>query len=95
MTALPGDPAAASPLGFAPHTSGLLVPESVARRREVWTREDWKVVNRAAKVLNDRHVGTLMRCRVPECPSPVLEATRELDGGLLLRCGCTDRHFRQ
>lgn len=89
-----GAPSSASPLGFAPHTSGLLVPETVARRREVWTRDDWKTVNRAAKILNDRAVSTLMRCRVPACPDPVLEASRQDGGELWLRCGCTDRVFR-
>lgn len=80
-----------TPAGFAPHSSGLLVPEPVARRREVWPRDEWKQVDRAAKVLNAHQVATLMRCGAPGCPDRDLEAQHRPDGSLALRCGCTER----
>lgn len=79
-----------APAGYAPHTSGLLVPEAVARTRVVWTRDEWKLIDRAAKVLRERGVATLMRCNEPGCPQRVLEAV-QLPGVLVLQCGCTDR----
>lgn len=80
-----------TPAGFAPHASGLLVPEPVARRREVWPRDEWKQVDRAAKVLNGHAIAVLMKCGIPGCPDPNLEARPNPDGTLALRCGCTER----
>lgn len=80
-----------TPAGFSPHTSGLLVPDAVARRREVWPRDEWKQVDRAAKVLNGHQIAVLMKCSTPGCPDPDLEAQQRHDGTLALRCGCTER----
>lgn len=80
-----------APAGFSPHTSGLFVPDEVARRREVWPRDEWKQVDRAARVLNGHQIAVLMKCGIPGCPEPALEAQQRHDGALALRCGCTER----
>lgn len=81
------------PHGFSPHTSGLLVPEHAARTRQVWTKDDAKILTRAAKLLNARGVSHQMRCANTSCPDPQLTEVRLAGRDVVLRCGCTDRHF--
>lgn len=77
--------------GYASHASGLLVPEAVARRRVVLPRSEWKQIDRAARVLNQHEIATIMRCGREGCPQPILSPVRRHDGSVVLRCGCTDR----
>lgn len=71
--------------------SGLLVPEEQVRNRQVWTRDEWKQMNRASGILNGHGVAVLMRCSRPDCPDSMLRPERLADGSSVLRCGCTDR----
>ena len=78
--------------GFATHEgSGLLVPEELKRQREVWTREDWMILERATKLLMSRGLDLLLRCPEPGCIETPIERMRNLDGGITLRCPHKDR----
>lgn len=75
------------------HASGLFVPaDALPRRREVWPREDWKHVDRAAKLLNERQTRVTVVCGREGCPAPTLVA-HSWPGSTVLRCGCTDREL--
>ena len=80
-----------SPAGFAPHPSGLLVPEELKRAREVWGWDEWKVVERATKFLTGRKVALFFGCHRPACQRTPIERIPNLDGGFTLRCQHLDR----
>ncbi len=80
-----------SPAGFAPHPSGLIVPAAVAKRREVWTRDEWKTIDRAAGHLAAHRVTLGMRCVAEDCPAPRMAPELAPSGDLMLICGCTER----
>lgn len=71
--------------------SGLLVPEAQVRNRQVWSRDEWKQVDRASRLLRGHGVAVLMRCNRPACPDSMLTPATLADGSSVLRCGCTDR----
>ena len=77
--------------GFARHASGLFVPDEVARPREVWTRDEWRVLERATTLLTARNILLYLRCALPACAEAPLERRRNPDGGLTLRCAHLDR----
>ena len=82
----------AHPLGgFATHPSGLLVPEELKRERESWTYQDWKVLERATRLLSSRGLNLWLGCLDERCQSTPLERIRNLDGGVTLRCAHKDR----
>lgn len=98
-------PAPAAPAarvqGFREHASGLIVPDEVSRTREVWTFEEWRVIERATQLLNSRGLDFFLRCgpctaraAAAHTPPPILERRRRADGALTLRCDCTEREFR-
>lgn len=79
-------------MGFAPHAaSGLLVPGELQREREVWTREDWTILERATKLLSSRGLELYLGCPQDTCREKPLERMRNLDGGITLRCEHKDR----
>lgn len=80
------------PHGFKPHASGLLVPEPISREREVWTRDEYKTINRALKLLASRKVEVFLGC--PQCKAAPIEKIKRNDGGLTLRCAHKDREFQ-
>lgn len=75
-------------------SSGLLVPEEVSRERQVWTRDEWKVLDRCGKLLKSRGLQMLMYCEAtPECKAqPTLQKIKQPDG-FILRCAHADRLF--
>ena len=77
--------------------SGLIIPvHAIVKTREVWPREDAKVIQRAGKILLQRGVQWGLIC-------PTCNAAKKKDGGLLvpsvdphtnellLSCSCTVR----
>lgn len=63
----------------------LLVPASLEREREVWTRDDWKAVDRAAKVLKARGVKVVLTCE--QCQvNGTLTMAADPTGDLTLSC---------
>jgi hypothetical protein len=65
------------------------------RNREVWIYDDWRLFDRACKVVRKHGDRLLLKCGAELCPSPniVLEADASAERGAVLRCGCTDRVF--
>lgn len=78
---------------FARHASGLMVPAEYSREREVWTKDELKVIDRAAKLLASRKVVMLLGCDHPDCRKTPIERIRRIDGGITLRCNHRDREF--
>ena len=79
--------------GVRQSASGLWVPEELSREREVWTRDEARLLERATKLLESRGVALYLRCTHPDCATVPIERLRAADGGLLLRCGHRDRHL--
>ena len=78
--------------GFARHDgSGLFVPEELKRAREVWTYDEWRVLERATKLLDSRGMQVYFGCPEPQCRERPMERIRNLDGGITLRCAHKDR----
>lgn len=81
----------AAPAGFRENVTGLLVPEELSREREVWTRDEWRTLERAMKLLERRQIHVFMRCNRPACQKTPMERLRNPDGGITLRCQHRDR----
>jgi hypothetical protein len=79
--------------GFREHASGLLVPEEQSRAREVWGRDEWKLLERVTKLLATRGLELFIGCTEPGCGKAPLERVRRPDGGITLRCEHKDRDF--
>jgi len=77
---------------YRQHDSGLYVPEAIARRRQVWTRTEWKLYERALSLFAVQGLAVKMQCNEPRCDDRAI--VKLLDGdNPVLRCGCSDRVF--
>ena len=52
-------------MAFREHASGLLVPEEVSRERQVWTKDEWKAINRVTTLLESRGMRLQFTCDAP------------------------------
>lgn len=77
--------------GFRTHASGLIVPEEHSRQREVFTRDEVRLIERAVKLLASRSVAVFFGCEEDTCRKSPIERIRHSDGGLILRCNHKDR----
>ena len=84
-----------TPHGFRPAASGLLVPEALSRARQVWTRDESRLIDRATALLQSRGLQLQIRCAKPSCPSAKLERLQRPGGEYALECGCTTRVFQR
>lgn len=80
----------AATTGFRKAGSGLLVPAGMARPREVWTADERKVMDRAAKLALLHGIKLTLRCVRDGCRG-ALERTQDAMGQDVLRCECRDR----
>jgi hypothetical protein len=80
--------------GYRQHASGLLVPPDISREREVWTRDEWKVLERAAQLLKAKGVDLFLGCPEPDCKGAPMTRVRRNDGAITLRCAHKDREFQ-
>lgn len=82
VTGLPNAPNVASQVG-------------AQRVREVWTREEWALFNRASKLMGDHGVKQRLVCGLEQCPDKAIRIHPDASApmGAVLRCGCTDRVF--
>lgn len=71
------------------------IPEPNTRQRTVWTRDEKKLLDRLAKVFNMHGDKLQLRCGNPVCPDTRMTLAQDATspGGMVLRCGCTDRVF--
>lgn len=77
--------------GFRQGPSGLLVPESLERERQLWTRDEWRLLERATKMLKSHGLTLQLQCDRPSCHVRPIEGSRLPDGGFRLRCDHADR----
>jgi len=66
------------------------------RTRDVWTKADRKLLDRVARMLGEHGVSFALKCANQTCPDRQLKTASDSSapGGVVLRCGCTDRHFQ-
>lgn len=81
--------------GYREHVSGLLVPEDVSRARQVWTADEWRLLDRAMTLLGGHMVAVRLACGSSGCSDRTLTRVPTPDGGYVLRCACTDRVFQR
>lgn len=86
---------AANGNGYLERSSGLLVPVDAGRTREVWTKADWKLLNKAGAFLASRGMAFHLVCLSSECKGVNLEQARDTAGRTSLRCKCKDRVFEK
>ena len=84
-----------TPPPFRQHASGLYVPEDVSRAREVWTREELRLVDRATKLLTSRGMAVMFACTDTKCENVKIERVQGLAGDYILRCAHKDRVFQR
>lgn len=85
-------PRAPVPPGFRPSVeSGLVLPEPLSRERQVWTKDEWRLLERATAMLHRHGVTLFMRCDADTCQEAPLEPMRLADGSFQLRCAHMDR----
>ena len=81
--------------GLTRRPSGLLVPEAVARTREVWLREEGKLLRRLHKLLTSHGVKAVLLCAEPACREhPAIVSEVGEDGTTVMVCGCKRREVR-
>jgi hypothetical protein len=73
--------------------SGLILPEDISRTRDVWTRDEYRLLDRALKLFTAKGMGLLLKCDHPACKSAPIEKIRQPGGGFVLRCAHADRVF--
>ena len=71
------------------------LPILTTRYREIWTRAERKILDRAAQLMAAHGDQFMLICGKPMCPEPSMhiEPYRQDADALMLRCGCTDRVF--
>lgn len=81
----------AAPAGYRFNADGVLVPEEIARKREVWPKADVKKIDGATRILKSRELLFQFACKT--CgPRTKMELVRDpTTGQRILRCNCTDR----
>lgn len=69
-----------APQGFHPSASGsgLVVPEELARERETWTRDEWRLIDRLMKIMRSRNLAVTLHCNDERCKGAEIEV---LQGG--------------
>lgn len=73
--------------------SGLLVPEEISRERQVWTADEGRLLDRAAKLLHRKGINLKMECQREGCQVAPLSKHQTPGGGFILRCEHADRVF--
>lgn len=72
--------------GFRKTNSGLYVPPAQSREREVWTKDEWRLLDRATRLLTSRGLKFQFACPHPRCQGGPLALTRTVDGVVELTC---------
>jgi hypothetical protein len=65
------------------------------RQRVVWTSDEKKLLNRLSKIFNAHGDKLLLVCGNTTCLEQrmILAQDQSNPGGMVLRCGCSDRCF--
>ena len=71
--------------------SGLIVPTTLARKREAWLEDDWKPLRRMTRVAQDRKINVILQCQ--EC-GKLIEFSHNPDNGqVAMECECKRREL--
>ena len=77
---------------FRPTASGLLVPQELSRVREVWTKDEVRLLDRVRLLLVRHQIDLYLGCQDRDCRKQgPIERFRTIDGGMTLRCAHKDR----
>lgn len=95
---MPTLPRVAIPAGFREdvgHGSGLIVPESLSRQREVITQDEWRQLTRTIKdICMPHNMRVVFFCNDQKCAAdPRMERIRTAHG-FILRCRHRDLVFQ-
>ncbi len=71
--------------------SGLYVPEAQSRVRQVWTKDEARLLERATKLCEGHGVRVYLGCTTPGCQASPIARVRLADGGISLQCDHADR----
>lgn len=82
-----------APAGFKANAAGLLVPEEIARERQVMTWQDWRDLERVTKSLKARGITLQLKCDDPRCQRTPIIRFRTQEGGIGFRCEHADRVY--
>lgn len=77
--------------GFHPSASGLLIPDSVERPRQVWTNDERRILDRATRLANSRGLALQLACVDCGIKHPLERVPTA--HGFTLRCNHLDRVF--
>lgn len=69
---------------FRESASGLMVPAELSREREVWTREEWKSLERVVKLARARGLDVFLGCQASGCKRQPITRIRNADGTFTL-----------
>lgn len=76
-----------APRGFRESNAGLLVPEAISREREVWCKDEWRLLDRATRLLTSRGIKFQFACAHPRCHGERMTLTRDkTSGDVVLQC---------
>jgi hypothetical protein len=85
-----------APAGFRRSVdTGLLLPVELSRVREVWTRDERRLLERAVAMLTRKGMRQYLKCDHAACAAAPIERVPAADGGFVLRCAHADRVFTQ
>jgi len=73
---------------YRQHASGLYVPEAQSRLRTVGSRDEWKSVQRATRILESFGLNVFLGCT--KCKDAPIEKIVRPDGGITFRCSHRD-----
>lgn len=77
--------------GYRQTASGLIVPAESTRERQVWTKDEWKLLDRATRMLGGHGLSLLLECQHADCKGQRIERMRRPDGTPMLQCPHADR----
>ena len=82
------------PAGMRAHASGLIVPEAQSRAREVWTKDEGRLLERATKLLDAKGIKLFLGCTEPRCKVAPITRKRLANGDFVLECEHKTRVFQ-
>lgn len=84
-----------TPSSFKQRESGLYVPDALSRDRQVFTRDELRLIDRALALLGKASLKLQMACEHPRCADSrgKVERKQLADGSVVLQCDHLDRTF--
>jgi hypothetical protein len=83
-----------APRGYRKAPGKLVyVPQYLERQREIWTHDEWRLIDRAAKLLKSRSINMALSCGHESCAGKI----EQVAGTAMptLQCDCRTRIFER